>query len=145
MYLYICPNRPGRAQPGLHQRRVPRYVRIVDIGLGGIVLDMMTRDLVALRLPEAPDLESAGFGNEERVPAPTALKAAAMKQPGLDGRHRDQDGEISRKHGNTLVSTLRQTYGKNFAPGIDGSVKLSSVLRQLDEPSLSQLARDLQR
>jgi hypothetical protein len=105
----------------------------------------MTWNLVALMLPEAPDPESAGFGNEERVPAPPALKAAAMKQPGLDGRHRDQDGEISRKHGNTLVSTLRQTYGKNFAPGIDGNVKLSSVLRRLDEPSLSQLARDLQR
>jgi hypothetical protein len=90
-------------------------------------------------------LESAGFGNEERVSAPTALKVAAMKQPGLDGRHRDQDGEISRKHGNTLVSTLRQTYGPSFAPGIPGNVRLSGVLRQLDEPSLSQLVRDLPR
>jgi hypothetical protein len=24
-----------------------------------------------------------------------------MKEPGLDGRHRDEDGEISLKHGNT--------------------------------------------
>jgi hypothetical protein len=39
-----------------------------------------------------------------------------MKQPGLDDRHRDKDGEISRKHGNTLISTLRQNYGANFAP-----------------------------
>jgi len=68
-----------------------------------------------------------------------------MKQPGLDDRHRDKDGEIRRKHGNTLVSTLRQTYGQNFAPGIAGNVRLSEVLRQLDDPSLSQLVRDLRR
>jgi hypothetical protein len=28
----------------------------------------------------------------------------AMKQPGLDQRHRDKNGEIDRKHGNTLTS-----------------------------------------
>lgn len=66
-----------------------------------------------------------------------------MKQPGLDSRHRDKNGEIGRKHGNTLISTLRQTYGANFAPGIPGNVKLSDVLHTLDEPSLSQLVRDL--
>lgn len=62
-------------------------------------------------------------------------------QPGLDHRHRDKDGEISRKHGNTLVSTLRQTYGPNFAPGIDGNKKLSEVLHIMDEPSLSKLCK----
>jgi hypothetical protein len=46
-----------------------------------------------------------------------------MQQPGLDHRHRDKNGEISRKHGNTLIRTLRETYGhgarctvKNPAP-----------------------------
>ena len=39
------------------------------------------------------------------------------KQPDLDGRHRDKNGEISRKHGNTLISTLRQTYGARIRPG----------------------------
>ncbi len=29
------------------------------------------------------------------------------KQPGLDNRHRNQDGEIHRKQGNTLVANLR--------------------------------------
>ena len=66
-----------------------------------------------------------------------------MQQPGLDNRHRDKNGEIGRKHGNTLISTLRQTYGPNFAPGIPGHTKLSDVLHVLDEPSLSQLVRDL--
>jgi hypothetical protein len=39
------------------------------------------------------------------------------KQPGLDGRHRDANGQITSKHGNTTVGTLRQTYGDNFAQG----------------------------
>jgi hypothetical protein len=65
----------------------------------------------------------------------------AHSQPGLDHRHRDKDGEISRKHGNTLISTLRQTYGAHFAPGIDGNKKLSEVLQSIDEPSLSQMCK----
>jgi hypothetical protein len=40
--------------------------------------------------------------------------APSDTQPGLDDRHLDKDGTISRKHGNTLISTLRQTYGANF-------------------------------
>jgi hypothetical protein len=31
-----------------------------------------------------------------------------MKEPGLDGRHRDKDGEIDRKRSNTRVDTLRR-------------------------------------
>ena len=29
----------------------------------------------------------------------------------LHGRHRDKNGEVSKKHGNTLVGTLRKTNG----------------------------------
>ena len=65
-----------------------------------------------------------------------------MDQPGLDGRHRDRNGEISRKHGNTLVRTLRRIYGRNFAFRFDGEQKLSEVLATLDEQSLSQLVKD---
>jgi hypothetical protein len=63
----------------------------------------------------------------------------AHAQPGLDGRHRDADGEISKKHGNTRVKNLRDTYGKDFAPGVPGTAKLKDVLARLDEPSLSKL------
>jgi len=67
------------------------------------------------------------------------------KNVGLDGRHRDKDGEISRKHGNTLISTLRQTYGAGFAPGRSGDEKLKDVLHDLDEPSLTHLIHDLRK
>jgi hypothetical protein len=66
-----------------------------------------------------------------------------MRQPGLKDRHRDKNGEISRKHGNTRISTLRQTYGQSFAPGLDGNVRLSEVLHCIDEPSLSQMVLNL--
>nr|WP_246505856.1 hypothetical protein [Mesorhizobium silamurunense] len=61
-----------------------------------------------------------------------------MREPGLDGRHRDQDGRISEKHGNTKVDTLRQTYGDNFAAGIRSDAKLSTVLQRAGVGSLSQ-------
>ena len=67
-----------------------------------------------------------------------------MKQPGLDQRHRDRNGEISRKHGNTLVRTLRRIHGPDFAKGFKETDKLSDVLQTLDEPSLSKLVRDHQ-
>jgi hypothetical protein len=66
----------------------------------------------------------------------------AMKEPGLDNRHRDKDGEISRKHGNTLVGTLRKTYGPSFATGHSDLEKLADVLRKMDEPSLTKLRHD---
>jgi hypothetical protein len=67
-----------------------------------------------------------------------------MKETGLDNRHRDQDGTISKKHGNTLVGTLRKVYGQSFAAGHPATAKLSDVLLQLNETSLSQLRRDHQ-
>ena len=60
----------------------------------------------------------------------------------LDGRHRDTDGEISKKHGNTLISTLRKLYGRSFAAGHPDAATLSDVLQKLGETSLSQLRRD---
>ena len=65
-----------------------------------------------------------------------------MMEPGLDGRHRDKDGEISKKHGNTLVGTLRKIYGQGFAAGYPPTATLSEVLAMLNETSLSQLRRD---
>ena len=65
-----------------------------------------------------------------------------MKEPGLDHRHRDKNGEIGKKHGNTLVSTLRKIYGATFAAGQPDTARLSDVLAQLNETSLSQLVHD---
>ena len=65
-----------------------------------------------------------------------------MVQPGLDNRHRDKNGEISKKHGNTLIRTLRKTYGAGFARGCSDDERLIDVLHKLDENSLSQLVRD---
>lgn len=65
-----------------------------------------------------------------------------MKEAGLDGRHGDKDGEISKKHGNTLVGTLRKIYGQSFGAGHPETAQLSEVLHKLNETSLSQLRRD---
>jgi hypothetical protein len=60
----------------------------------------------------------------------------------IDARHRDKNGEISRKHGNTLILTLRKNYGEGFAPGCADNAKLSDVLSKMDDMSLSRLISD---
>ena len=60
----------------------------------------------------------------------------------LNARHSDKTGEISRKHGNTLIRTLRRTYGENFAGACGNKKKLGDVLDKLDEPSLTRLIHD---
>jgi hypothetical protein len=60
----------------------------------------------------------------------------------IDDRHRDKNGEISRKHGNTLVGTLRKIYGSTFAAGEPDTAKLQDVLTKLHETSLTQLVDD---
>jgi hypothetical protein len=65
-----------------------------------------------------------------------------MSKPGPDGSHRDKNGVIRSKHGDTLVRTLRKIYGQGFAAGYPETEKLSEVLLQLNETSLSQLRRD---
>lgn len=68
-----------------------------------------------------------------------------MEQPGLHRRHRDKNGEISRKHGNTYVGTLRPIYGAHFAEGCADTETLREVLQELDEPSLTHLVYDHER
>ena len=67
---------------------------------------------------------------------------SGMSKAGLDNRHRNHDGEISHKHGNTLIRTLRKIYGQGFAAGYPETEKLGEVLLQLNATSLSQLRRD---
>jgi hypothetical protein len=64
---------------------------------------------------------------------------------GLDGRTRDQNppkaGEIRQKRADTLVGTLRQEYGDNFAKGYRSDTKLGTVRDDTDK-SLHRLVKD---
>jgi hypothetical protein len=64
---------------------------------------------------------------------------------GLDGRTRDQNppkaGEIRQKRADTLVGTLRQEYGDNFAKGYRSDTKLGTV-RDDTGKSLHRLVKD---
>lgn len=63
------------------------------------------------------------------------------KQPGLDGRHHDTDGQIRHKNGNTRVDTLRETYGENFAKGFRGDRKLETLLERTGSSTLTEYIR----
>lgn len=64
-----------------------------------------------------------------------------MKQPGLDKRHRDKTGEISRKKSNTLVRTLRKEYGDDFVKGYRSDAKLGTVMKKEKVDSLHELLK----
>lgn len=63
---------------------------------------------------------------------------------GLDGRHRDTSRRIEEKKGNTLVRTLRETYGDEFLREWRSNVKLSAVREETDM-SLTELVRQHRR
>ena len=68
-----------------------------------------------------------------------AKKASVKKtsaRKALDGRHRDKTGRIDRKHGNTLVGTLRKTYGDHFAKGRRSTLMLKTLLKETGTDSL---------
>jgi hypothetical protein len=59
---------------------------------------------------------------------------------GLDDRCRDREGEIRQKRGDTLVGTLRKTYGPDFAPGVRSDMRLDT-LRDRAGASLSKILK----
>ena len=59
---------------------------------------------------------------------------------GLDGRQRDEDGQIREKRGDTKVGTLRKEYGDDFAKGYRSDTKLKTV-RENEGKSLSELVK----
>jgi hypothetical protein len=60
---------------------------------------------------------------------------------GLDDRQRDADGEIRKKRSDTLVGTLRKTYGEDFAEGYRSDARLGTVLKREAVETLDQLLR----
>ena len=60
---------------------------------------------------------------------------------GLDDRCRDLDGEIRRKRGDTLVGTLRATYGPDFAPGVRSDMRLDTLRDRMGGASLSKIIK----
>jgi hypothetical protein len=60
---------------------------------------------------------------------------------GLDDRGRDLDGEIRHKRGDTLVGTLRKTYGPDFAPGVRSDTRLDTLRKRAGGESLSKLLK----
>ena len=60
---------------------------------------------------------------------------------GLDSRLRDNAGEIRHRRSDTLVGTLRETYGADFAKGYRSNAKLGAVLKREKADNLSSLIK----
>jgi hypothetical protein len=92
----------------------------------------------------AEDLRRFGFAmSAESATLASSSNAVrqSMKEPGLDGRHRDKDGEIHKKRSDTLVGTLRKEYGPDFAKGYRSDARLGTVLDKEGAASLHELLK----
>jgi hypothetical protein len=63
-------------------------------------------------------------------------------QPSLDGRHRDANGQIHQKMGNTRIESLQQTYGDDFAAGRRSDMKLENLLKDTGAKSLTDFRKN---
>ena len=59
---------------------------------------------------------------------------------GLDNRQRDENGQIREKRGDTLVKTLRNEYGKDFAKDFRSDTKLETV-REKEGKTLTEILK----
>ena len=60
---------------------------------------------------------------------------------GLDSRHCDLDDAIRRKRGDTLVGTLRKTYGPEFARGVRSDTRLDTLRKRAGGASLAKILK----
>jgi hypothetical protein len=60
---------------------------------------------------------------------------------GLDERCRDENGTIRRKRSDTLIGTLRQEYGDDFAAGMRSDATLGTLLERAGAASLTAYLR----
>ncbi|HEY1729707.1 MAG TPA: hypothetical protein VGG22_15130 [Candidatus Baltobacteraceae bacterium] len=58
-------------------------------------------------------------------------------QPGLNSRHRDEDGEIHKKRSDTLIKTLRKEYREDAFGNVRSDMKLSNFLKRAGVDTLS--------
>ncbi|WP_316395715.1 hypothetical protein [Bradyrhizobium sp. 33ap4] len=72
---------------------------------------------------------------------PLRMKKDHDCNEGLDDRCRDLDGEIRRKRGDTLIGTLRKTYGADFAPGVRSDMRLDTLRDRMGGASLSKIVK----
>lgn len=72
------------------------------------------------------------------------LEPEVTHEYGLAGRHRNQNGRIRAKSGNTRLESIRETYGADFAAGLPGNFPLGilraatglSLTKMLDNPEV---------
>jgi predicted DNA binding CopG/RHH family protein len=94
-------------------------------------LKMLIRQ--ALRQEESQSGSSIQHGEKSMSRMP--------KHPGLDGRSRNEDGEIRKRRIDTRVGTLRKEYGEDFAKGYRSDATLGTVLEREKLDDLSQLLK----
>jgi hypothetical protein len=82
-------------------------------------------------------MRNEGTVAKERVRERSRKSQRREDRPRIEGRQDDASDPIREKRGDTLIGTLRQTYGDDFAPGVRGDTHLKTLLNRTGSSSLS--------
>ena len=77
----------------------------------------------------------------ESLTGETEMPRRHAPQPGLDNRSRDLDGTTHKKRRDTLVRTLRKTYGPDFAKPTRSDATLGTVLDKAGVETLDEFLK----
>jgi hypothetical protein len=69
---------------------------------------------------------------------------AMWRHSRTSARHRNKTGELGRKHGTTVIGTLRTQYDPHFAEDIAESETLNDAFHKRDGRSLTKLVSDFE-
>jgi hypothetical protein len=117
-----------------------------DLLYAFVIVRLGCRDLVWINVTANPTAEwvarqiTPGSTNRCEQVARHPGRTSSPLRPNLSFRYTQWRNKP--QHGNCLIRTLRKIYGQGFAAGYPETEKLSEVLHQLNETSLSQLRRD---
>ena len=133
------PRRLIQGLSGVRKKEKLSQIQVINLGKGLLwpLLDVAH---------SVPALLTGVYGSSrwmKELELKSKLVENSQEKPtsvGIDSRHRDFDVSIKEKSGNTLVGTLRKTYGEDFLSDWRSDAKLSSV-RQETDMSLNEMVR----
>jgi hypothetical protein len=85
---------------------------------------------------------AASFKRRVHTDASKTKSPRLSKEAGLNGRHRDDAGQLHQRMGNTRIGALRETYGKDFAAGWRSDAKLETLLKETGAKSLTDFRKN---
>lgn len=124
--------------PKVLHRALDREARKQGISLNQYVLYLLAERHISALPVHVKDSSSRRKEAPQQSGQRKSVMSAPSREAGVESRVRQVSGEIRRKRSEALVSTLREKYGDDFAPGYRGDTLLDTVLEHEGAGSLAE-------